>query len=500
MKTSIVIAVMLLSLPGITYFLATTTTTNENIASLPKKRSPPSSVISSPVIDVKREKVEIGGAIDFLKSYPVSKIESGMVDSTRFIYRKLPEISLEKWLGSITGDTTLEWEMDDCAAYDSNVEDNDKHCTSFSVSVRTPKWRCPEINLSFGVETDGAVYFLNDNSIVNDFGAKEGMQEIAELKEALDKVRAKTTPNRPASLPAASLKAMSDNDMIRHVQALDVHSLDSSLPSERFDKWLERSARWSLQWWQASALEGYHARCEPKRLFIRVYPASMHDPENRRPPADIMVDIGSWERGIEGEPKLAIDFKGPGDSGASSTSVKNLAALQKKFDEWNAALLARKPIVPVPAKAPVVQNMVKLGYYSRVISTPSWHCYGHDLSLWKYGERVFGTLYDLDGQCADSSAPTYAVRDVKYDATTGKLEFWSYGTPGYKFVGKLDQNMVIGKFIDKYGEEKVKLKLSKEPLQDSDKNVEVWCKDYVPKIRYGVEKEFRELCKSLGVK
>ena len=502
MKTSIVIVVMLLSLIGITYFLATTTTTNEKIANLPKKISPRSSVNPSPAIDVKLEKVEIGNAIDFLKAYQVNKIESGMVDSTRFIYRELPQISLEKWLGSITGDTPLEWEMDDCAAYDSNVEDNDKHCTSFAVSVRTPKWRCPEINLSFGVETDGAVYFYNDNSIVNDFGAKEGMQEIGELKEALDKVRAKTTPNRPASLPAASLKAMSANDMIRHVQALDVHSLDPTLPSVRLDKWLELSARWPLQWWQASAFADYHARCEPKRIVIRITPAGMHDLENRTPPFDIYVDIGSWERGIEGIPKLAISFKEPGDILSSSTPVKNLSALQNKFDEWNAVLLTRKHIAPVPAlaKAPVEQNMAKLGYFSRVISTPSWHCYGHDLSLWKYGERVFGTLYDLDGQCADSRAPTYAVRDVKYDATTGKLEFWSYGTPGYKFVGKLDQNMVIGKFIDKHGEEEVKLKLSKEPLQDSDKNVEVWCKEYVPEIRYGVEKEFKELCNLLGVK
>jgi len=114
----------------------------------------------------------------------------------------------------------------------------------------------------------------------------------------------------------------------------------------------------------------------------------------------------------------------------------------------------------------------------------------------------FGTLYDLDGQCADSRAPTYTIRDVKYDTSTGKLEFWSYGTPGYKFVGKMDQNMVSGKFLGMYEEEEVKLKHSKEhnePIPDSDKNIEVWCKDYAPKIRYGVEKELKELCKSLGI-
>lgn len=501
MKTMIGSVVILLSMIGIIYYEATAK--DESNASLPKKISPSSIVSPSPVIDVKGEKVEIGDAINFLKSYPVSKIKSGMVDSTRFIYRKLPENPLEKWLVSIMGDTPLEWETGDCAAYDSNVEDNDKHCTSFLVSVRTPKWRCPEINLSFGVETDGAVYFLNDNSIVNDFGTQEGMQEIGELKETIEKVKAKTTPNRPSSLPAASLKAMSNNDMIIHVQALDVHSLDQTLSSERFDKWLERTARWPLQWWQASALEEYYARCEPKRLVIRVTPAGIHDPEHRTPPFDVYVDIGSWERGIEGEAKLAISFKEPGDIGAISTAVKNLSALQKKFGEWNAALLARKPIAPTPAKAPVVQNMTKLGFYSRIRSTPSWHCYGQELSLWKYGERVFGTLYDLDGQCADSRAPTYTIRDVKYDTSTGKLEFWSYGTPGYKFVGKMDQNMVSGKFLGMYEGEEVKLKGSNDVanlLNDSDKNVEAWCKDYVPTIRYGVEKEFKELCKSLGVK
>jgi hypothetical protein len=347
------------------------------------------------------------------------------------------------------------------------------------------------------------VYFLNDNSGVNDFGAKRGMEQIADLEKTLTEVKAKTTPNRPSSLPAASLKAMSDNDMIMHVRALDVHSLDPSLPSERFDKWLERSARWPLQWWQASALEDYDSRCEPKRLLIRVYSAYIVDPENRRPPADIYVDIGSWEQGIEGKPKLRIYFKGLDDSVYYGKIVNNLSTLQKKFDEWNAALLLRKPKEPVPAKAPVVQNMTKLGYFSRITSTPGWHCYGYELGLWKYGEHVFGTFYELDGQCADSREPTHIVRDVKYDPKTGKLEFESSGTPGFKFSGKLDQDMVTGEFLGSYEKEEVKLKRSKdnkEPIPDSDKNVEVWCKDYAPKIRYVVEEELKELCKSLGVR
>jgi hypothetical protein len=458
---------------------------------------------STPLTNVKESKDKTKSVIDILKSYPVNKIKSGMVDSTKFVYHKLPQIPLEKWLGSITSDSPLEWKENDCAAYDSNVDDNDKHCASFLVTVRTPQWHCPEVNLSFSVETDGTVYFLNDNSGVNDFGAKGSMQQIADLEKTLAEVKAKTTPDRPSSLPAASLKAMSDNDMIMHVRALDVHSLDPSLPSERFDKWLERSARWPLQWWQASALEDYDSRCEPKRLLIRVYSAYIVDPENRRPPADIYVDIGSWEQGIEGKPKLRIYFKGLDDSVYYGKIVNNLSTLQKKFDEWNAALLLRKPKEPVPAKAPVVQNMTKLGYFSRITSTPGWHCYGYELGLWKYGEHVFGTFYELDGQCADSREPTHIVRDVKYDPKTGKLEFESSGTPGFKFSGKLDQDMVTGEFLGSYEKEEVKLKRSKdnkEPIPDSDKNVEVWCKDYAPKIRYVVEEELKELCKSLGVR
>lgn len=503
MKKIIGYVVILLSLLAIASVSYKATFMAENNVVLPAKPTLFHSVIPPPIIEAKGGKDKTGNEIDVLRSHPVNQIKSGMVDSTSFIYRELPQIPLEKWLGSIMGDTPLEWKSDDCAEYDSNVDDNNKHCVSFLVTVRTPKWHCPEINLSFDVRPDGTVYFLNDNSVVNDFGAKGNMQQIADLEKVLSEVKENTTPNRPPSLPAASLKSMSDNDMIMHVKALDVHSLDPSLSSERFDKWLERNARWPLQWWQASALEEYHARCEPKRLVIRVYPASMHDPENRRPPADIMVDIGAWEQGIEGEPKLAIYFKASGDAGASTTTVKNLSALEKKFDEWNAALLTRKPIVPVSTKVPVVQNMTKLGYFSRIQSTPSWHCYGLELRLWKYGERVFGTLYDLDGQCADSQAPTYIVRDVKFDSQTGQLEFWSYGTPGHQFVGKVDQEMVSGKFLGMYAEEEVKLKRSKDEVKtllDSDNNVEAWCKDYAPKVRYIMKKELEELCKSLGVK
>jgi len=450
----------------------------------------------------KASDVQAEDVINILKTYPVNKIESGMVDSTKFVYTKLPPVPFEKWLASITHNAPLEWKEDGCAAYDSDIDENDEHCASFSVNVRTPKLHCPEVDLSFAVETDGSVYFLNDNSVVNDFGAKGYLQQIADLGKTLAEVNAKTAPDRPATLPAPSIKAMSDSDMIQYVQALDVHSLDPTLPPERFDRWLEAATRWRMDWRQASAIEDYHSRCEPKRLVIRVYAAYGYDPENSRPPVDILIDIGSWERGIEGVPKLSIYFKGTDDPDALTSTVTNLSTLKMKINDWNTKLLSRKPVKPTPPKAPVVQNMSKFGFFSRIQSTHGWHCYGYKLGLWKHGEKIFGTFYELDGQCADSTAPTNIVRDVNFDPKTGKLEFWTYGKPGYKFVGKMDQNTVIGEFPGMPYTEEVKLKRSEEhdaAIPDSDKNIEVWCNDYAPKVRNIVETELKELCKALGV-
>lgn len=485
------------------------------------KAHPPKTDGSSPAANIKKKKVEIGDAVDFLKSYPVSKIKSGMVDSTSFVYRKLPPIPLEKWLASIMGDAPLEWKQDECAEYDSNIDDNSEHCASFLVTVRTPQWHCPEINLSFDIGADGAVYFLNDNSIVNDFGAKEDMQEIAELKETLEKVKAKATPNRPSILPAASLKGITDSDFINHARAIDVSSLYPSMPSERLDQWLnDHTANFPQHWELYGSAEGFNVRCGPKKIVISVSPENISNA--KKPPYTIFADIGSWERGIERKPKLTIYREEPSDRGVSKwISLDSLSALQTELNgwNWNASVMARSSMPPLPiqaapqatapAKAPVIQNITKLGDYSRIRSTPSGHCYGLDLSLWQYGKQVFGTLFDPGGQCADSQEPTYVVRDAKYDPKTGKIEFWSYGTPGYKFVGKMDEKMITGQFIgmtDLLDEKEVILKRSRGNFDtfletdDSNKNLEIWCKEYAPQLRL-IEKEgLEKLCKSLGVK
>lgn len=449
----------------------------------------------SSIIDVNNK----GDVISFIKSYPASKIEPGLSTATQHI---LPDTPLEKWLTSVMVDATLKWEGGDCAAYDSDSDDSSEHCVSYLVAANTPKERCPSVELRFIVNQDATVYLMYVGSEVNDFGGRGGLEQLADLEKVLSDVKAKTVPNRPSNSSLDRLRARKGTDIAMYAAGLDVSRFDPSLPSERFDRWLERTAGWSFNWMSYPAFF-HHCSFTPLSVYVRPVYA-----EGQSPPVYVSMDLGTWEEEIKGEPKLHLYYTG--DTGDKFDPVKNLSALNNIIDAWKTTpkYIAKKTTTPKPPKptykptAPVVQNMTPLGFFSRTRSTPTWHCYGHTLGLWKYGKRVFGTHYDLDGQCADSRAPTYIIRDVNFDPQTGKLEFWSYGTPGYKFVGKLDQDMVTGNFLGMFDEE-VKLKRSKErnePIPDSDKNVEAWCKVYAPNIRYVVEKELEELCNSLGVK
>lgn len=423
--------------------------------------------------DHKGKEDKTGNVIDFLKSYPVSKIDTN-----------LPDIPFEKWLKSAIGDTPLEWKENGCAGHDPDIDE----CTSFSVTVRTPEGRCPSIGLNFAVEKldfarakHVSVYLLQSDS-------------LAKLEKSLSEVKSKKATSR-----------MSGKDMIEYVRALDVHRLDPSLPSERFDKWIERSARWPIQWWDSDLYSNLYLQCELKRLMVRVTPAGMHDPEARTTPFDIYVDIGTWGRGIEGEPKLIrITFLDPKHWGEytrsyqdSQTHEKNLSALQKKFDEWSAALLTRKP------RLSVVKNMTTIGSFNRVKSTATGHCSGHSLDLWQYGGRTFGLHHRHDGLCGDP--PCSALQEVKFNPKTGDLEFLSY-LHGWKYIfaGNVEQDAVVGNFTTSAtngrftSTEAVKLMRDKDrPLDlEHERNVVAWCKAFKPLGRCsGVE----DMCKSMGV-
>jgi len=98
---------------------------------------------------------EPGKVIAFVKTYPANKIQPGLINVP---LRSLEEVPLEKWLASVLGNATLEWKGGDCAAYDSDSDDNGEHCVSLLVSVSTLKDHCPSIELRFIVNQDATVY------------------------------------------------------------------------------------------------------------------------------------------------------------------------------------------------------------------------------------------------------------------------------------------------------------------------------------------------------
>lgn len=509
MKAILICVVVLFGLMG-GMTVATASKSNESLAenrNLPTIAPIIPLTVSSPALVIARKnpnqkKDKIGNVINFLKTYPVSKILPGL---TNVPHRKLPEIPLEKWLTSLFGDTLLEWKGGDCVAYDSDVGDGETDgCTLFSVEVSTLKTHCPSVELRFGIDQDTTVHLMYEGSEVNDFGAHGSLEQLADLEKKLNEVKSKTVSNRPSSPNIDRLRARKGTDFALYAAGLDVSRLDPSLPSERFDKWLERISGWPFQWttmWRAAP--GYFHPCQFTEIEIHVFPVI--DAEGQFPPVSITMVLGSWEEEIKSEPELHLYATGTAYD--RFDRLKNLSALKNEIDAWKVApkpklVVQPKPVIPeYKPTLPLVKNLTPLGVFSRMRTTPSWHCYGHILSLWKYGDRLFGTHHDLGGQCADSREPTYIVRDVKFDPKTGKLEFWSYGIPGNKFVGKMKQDLVTGEFLGNFDEEKVKLKRGKddgEPLLDS--NIEFWCKGYAPLIQNIVEKELEELCKSLGVK
>lgn len=499
-----------------------TAVAGEGHGSPARKPDAPLSVPSPLTVSLAQENMKVkitpDNAIDFLKIYPANKIQPGL---TNVLHRNLSEIPLEKWLVSIMGDAPLEWSSGECIATDSDIEesavedadtndsDNNK-CTLLSVNVSTPKTHCPSVELMFGIDQDAAVHLMYEGSEVNDFGARGHLEQLADLERALMEVKSKAATNRPSSAQIDKLRARKVTDFTQYAAGLDVSRFDPSLPSERFDKWLERISGWSFHWTTLGREgSGYFHQCKFTPIEIYVLPVS--DTERRSPPISITMTLGSWEEEIRGEPKLSLYVidKHSELENARFDRVKNLSEFKNEIEAWKAtpkpqAKVISKPVLPkYKPTLPIVQDLISLGGFSRMRTTPNWHCYGHILNLWKYGERVFGIHHDFGGQCADSREPTYIIRDVKYDPKTGALEFWSYGTPGNKFVGKIDGDMVTGKFLEGFDEEEVKLKGGKnddEPLLDSDKNLEAWCKGYAPTVQNIVKEELENLCVSLGIK
>lgn len=431
-------------------------------------------------LNVAAETIKIKGkrlnVIDVVKAYPVDKLKSGMV-SYDFAYQKLHSVPLEKWLASTLKNIPLQWSTDGCASMDSDIEDNPDYCDSYSVIAKTLPEYCPEVELNFDVDRKGGVHFLNDNSAVMDFGAAEYPKEIAGLEKALVAVEMHRDRHRSTDLIAPSLQAMSKMDIESKVRILDVHLFDSSLPSEGLANWLSRVTGQAGQWSLITNPKNVWTHCENTRLVVRGISDHVW----------IDADMGSWEQGFDAVPKLEVSVYDDEETYAGKV-LERLSTLPKELVASRgrrAQILAAKPALAHQVKTPQAQstaakssekNMSWLGYFRHSASSSSGHCDGYFLELWQYKKQVFGTLFNPDGQCADSPAPTYMLRDVKLDAQTGKLEFQVSGDAEYKFSGVLHADKVIGRLSGSAIED-IKLKRDKDKTrpQDSDQNIQLWC-------------------------
>jgi hypothetical protein len=292
--------------------------------------------------DKQQNELKERAVIEHVKSLPASSIDP-----------KLPKIPYEQWLKQIVGDVKLKWEIDDCGeGGDRPIDEPVPAC----VSVSTPQWHCPEVFVSLIVSSEfkdiapqgPAGFFFGG---VSDFGIESrSLKDLSSLDALVKEVRLAAAPYRPAILPAQSLQSMTNEDYFAYVRALDVHRLDPSLPSERFDAWFARTARWGVQEWVGETSNS----CGSNKLQVRVYSAEIADPEKLRPPADITFTIGTWERGIEGEPKLSIVF---GD-GVLAPQLKNLGELEKKLKAWNVAHATKRQEYEAKRKE---SNTLRLG-------------------------------------------------------------------------------------------------------------------------------------------
>lgn len=431
-----------------------------------------------------------GKDVDILKYYPVNKIDD-----------RLPDIPFHTWLRSLVGDIPLEWEE-----YEHGCADDDG-CESSTVTVKTVEGRCPEFSLDFfialnpGLDEGPKVYSRHEDGLaalvkglnLSDFKSKKATERVS--KEA----------------------------MVSYVMSMDVSRLDPSLRRVSqhpglsqyisLGQYLTSAAPqniWSASGYVQGTSENSLLPCEQRRLQVRVQPIAIADPGFRSPTYDLIVDIGSLTRGIEGEPKIVgMTFLDPKHWGEyrrgyndSVTNEKSLSALGERIKEWAEFLKTRKP------KEVAVKNMTMIGSFNDVRGTPSGHCSGFGLDLWQYNDRTFGLIHEHGGLCGDP--PCAALNEVKFDKKTGGLVF-SFSKDGYEsnFAGNVEQDKVVGTFTTGYTNtgtkkkvtlptEELKLKRNKHYPSDYEENFNVaaWCKSHKP---IGRCSGVNEMCKSMGI-
>ena len=113
-------------------------------------------------------------------------------------------------------------------------------------------------------------------------------------------------------------------------------------------------------------------------------------------------------------------------------------------------------------------EIVPVGSFANVQSRDGEHCYGYSLELWRHNGKLIGLLDHHQGLCGDP--PCEALRNVSYDARSGRLSFSALDV---NFTGTLRRDDVVGTI----GGDRVRLARDRDDPTDAkwDKSLAAWC-------------------------
>ena len=116
------------------------------------------------------------------------------------------------------------------------------------------------------------------------------------------------------------------------------------------------------------------------------------------------------------------------------------------------------------------------------------HCYGYSLELWRHNGKLIGLLDHHQGLCGDP--PCEALRNVSYDARSGRLSFSALDV---NFTGTLRRDDVAGTI----GRDRLRLSRHRDHPIDakSDESFAAWCTFWSSVSRC---KGVREVCTAAG--
>ena len=144
---------------------------------------------------------------------------------------------------------------------------------------------------------------------------------------------------------------------------------------------------------------------------------------------------------------------------------------------------------PLYADAPASRSVVRVGYYEKVEATPSGHCNGYSIYLWKHKDTLFGLLHRHQGLCGDP--PCGVLDEIKLNPTNKRISFKvDMAETRYSFSGTLDKELLTGTITEQWQgsplvqEESVRLQRQKDDyMEERFDSLEAWHRAHDPITR-----------------